>query len=55
MPSAPGKNYWEESKKAGGNGSEGPDTREVRDTLSGPCQSLFWIFRSPGSLTGPRI
>ena len=54
MPSCPCKNNWEESIKVEGGGREGPDTREVRDTLAGIGLSLLVSFRSLGSLTGSR-
>ena len=50
MPRWPG----EGSRKAGGGGTAGPDTREVRDTLAGTGQGLYCSFTSPGSSTGAR-
>ena len=49
LPSQPGENNWAGSIKAGGGTKEGPDTREVRDTLAGTGLSLSICFRSPGS------
>ena len=48
MPSRGGKNNWEGVER------EGPDIKEVGDTL--PCAGwrLSCSSRSPGSSTGPR-
>ena len=42
-------NNWEGSRNAGEGGSEGPDTREVRDTLASTCHSLSCSFRVQSS------
>ena len=35
-----GKRDWEGNMRAGGDGREGLDSMEVRDTLDGTCQNL---------------
>ena len=48
-----GKRDWEGNMRAGGDGREGLDSMEVRDTLDGTCQNLQCSFRSLVSSTGP--
>ena len=54
IPRWPGENDYMGSRKVGEGGSEGLDTREVKDTLADTGWSLSFSFRSPGSSTGPK-